>query len=582
MHEDSLTHSDDTMIPFSDSIYTDDMHDTLDSYVYEGDELYPFNEQDQWGWDGHLTPVPGFGFLPKRVNDELDHMTQDVANMTDLDMSNFSVATMDHFKCTILNETWTIFFPHLKDKPPEVLCPPLWDAASCIPPTLAGYTAVFPCMTMYNNKYYDTTNNATRSCLSTGHWDNLTDYSTCNELCIEEDNWNQTTKYIDCALLDGDQSTAELEISLHVYFIGYTISLIALLGAVFIFLSFREMRCLRHKIHIGLFLTLIMSDMSWIFTAFIQSLIQTEYYKVVIQIWCASQIVLRYFHLTTFFWMFLEGLYLFLQVQLPLTLASIKHLHFVVIGWGCPLLNMIIWCVLRIHNSENGSARHLQDEGLDSRESKVMSLVLACPFLEESSTDFYAYKMPVFILLIANSFFLVWIMVIVVSKLRARTAMDHDRRHYKAAKALVVVIPLFGFTYLLTLMGPSKESNPLAYTIFQSVRAVLLSTQGAVITLPYCYLNSEVQGVIKCHWERWKMVRNVEFECQSTRTSLAHSSIYYAQDSGNSSKLKILTQKLDSEMLLVPGSKSQTCSKSSSRENSYSEMSQPFSDAKFL
>ena len=176
-----------------------------------------------------------------------------------------------------------------------------------------------------------------------------------------------------------------------------------------------------------------------------------------------------------------------------------------------------------------------------------MSSVLACPFLEESSTDFYAYKMPVFILLIANSFFLVWIMVvswdiirhlfllydiefqIVVSKLRARTAMDHDRRHYKAAKALVVVIPLFGFTYLLTLMGPNKESNPLAYTIFQSVRAVLLSTQGAVITLPYCYLNSEVQGVIKCHWERWKMVRNVEYECQSTRTSLATSTIYYAQ-----------------------------------------------------
>ena len=107
--------------------------------------------------------------------------------------------------------------------------------------------------------------------------------------------------------------------------------------------------------------------------------------------------------------------------------------------------------------------------------------------------------------------------------------MDHDRRHFKAAKALVIVIPLFGLTYLLTLMGPNKESNPLAYTIFQSVRAVLLSTQGAVITLPYCYLNSEVQGVIKLHWDRWIMVRNVEYECQSTRTSLATSTIYYAQ-----------------------------------------------------
>ena len=79
-----------------------------------------------------------------------------------------------------------------------------------------------------------------------------------------------------------------------------------------------------------------------------------------------------------------------------------------------------------------------------------------------------------------------------MSKLRSRTALDHDRRHYKAAKALVIVIPLLGFTYLLTLMGPSEEESFLAFTIFQAVRAALLSTQGAVITLPYCFLNTEV------------------------------------------------------------------------------------------
>ena len=43
---------------------------------------------------------------------------------------------------------------------------------------------------------------------------------------------------------------------------------------------------------------------------------------------------------------------------------------------------------------------------------QVMGLVLSCPFLQEQSTDFYAYKLPIFILLIANSFFLVWIMVV--------------------------------------------------------------------------------------------------------------------------------------------------------------------------
>ena len=43
---------------------------------------------------------------------------------------------------------------------------------------------------------------------------------------------------------------------------------------------------------------------------------------------------------------------------------------------------------------------------------QVMGLVLSCPFLQEQSTDFYAYKLPIFVLLIANSFFLVWIMVV--------------------------------------------------------------------------------------------------------------------------------------------------------------------------
>ena len=59
--------------------FSDDMHDeyvNMNDYIYDGDSLYPFNNQDHMAWDGPLTPVPGFGFYPKRVNDELDHMTQ--------------------------------------------------------------------------------------------------------------------------------------------------------------------------------------------------------------------------------------------------------------------------------------------------------------------------------------------------------------------------------------------------------------------------------------------------------------------------------------------------------------------------
>ena len=91
----------------------------------------------------------------------------------------------------------------------------------------------------------------------------------------------------------------------------------------------REMRCLRHKIHIGLFVALIFTDLAWILAAFIQVVIAgilnlftnplsriqtfiggaTEHpdYETIISVWCNINVVLRYFHLTTFFWMFLEG-----------------------------------------------------------------------------------------------------------------------------------------------------------------------------------------------------------------------------------------------------------------------------------
>ena len=56
------------------------------------------------------------------------------------------------------------------------------------------------------------------------------------------------------------------------------------------------------------------------------------------------------FHLTNFYWVFLEGqtiiaiftilqyfvagFNLFLQVQFPLSLTSIKYKHFLIFGWG--------------------------------------------------------------------------------------------------------------------------------------------------------------------------------------------------------------------------------------------------------
>ena len=54
-------------------------------------------------------------------------------------------------------------------------------------------------------------------------------------------------------------------------------------------------------------------------------------------------------------------------------------------------------------------------------------------------------------------------------------------------------------------------------------RAVLLSTQGFTVTLPYCFLNTEVRGVVVHHWSRWRAARTVHHSLHSRQHSARNS-----------------------------------------------------------
>merc|ERR1712224_119416 len=111
-----------------------------------------------------------------------------------------------------------------------------------------------------------------------------------------------------------------------------------------------------------------------------------------------------------------------------------------------------------------------------------MGIVATCPYLQNSEQDIYIYKLPIFLLLLANTFFLIWIMA----------------------------------------FGPSSSGDLLLYRVYEGTRASLLSLQGVLISLPYCFFNSEVQNVIKIHWKRWEMVKEVgKTSSNHTVTTLA-------------------------------------------------------------
>jgi len=450
-----------------------------------------------------VIPVPGFGFLPLKVSRTIQSMFEDDLRASNLTQTDVPLDISDEIKCnSILIPTWKNFYPDLAARPAETVCPPKWDNASCIPPTIAGETAVFPCMAVFNGENYSPHFNATRECYLNGTWALTTDYNDC--LC------NSTHDCSEDLLEDGHN---DLDISIIIYLVGYVISFIALCCALAIFCSFREMRCLRHKIHVGLFCAFGLSALNWIFT---KTLPEIAFYILPIfdRVYCGSWVITFFFHLACFYWMFLEGLYLFLQVQFPLSLVSIKYKHFIIFGCCGPIMNIAIWVGLRILTYD-----------ANSKEDTIKN----CPFFEQNEVDFFVCEIPIFFILICNSFFLIWIMVIVVSKLRQKTAMDQDRKHWKAAKALIIVMPMLGFGYLVTLVGPSKNSTPWAYTVFQIVRSIVLSTQGLVISLPYCFLSGEVQNVVLSHYRRWQLVRTVGKGQISTRTSITASTTYSVQ-----------------------------------------------------
>ena len=68
----------------------------------------------------------------------------------------------------------------------QSVCPPLWDGASCLPPTPAGDLAVIPCMRMYNGEYYTPDRNASRQCKANGSWDIITDHTECSKVLWED------------------------------------------------------------------------------------------------------------------------------------------------------------------------------------------------------------------------------------------------------------------------------------------------------------------------------------------------------------------------------------------------------------
>uniref|UniRef100_A0A1A9V251 Diuretic hormone receptor n=1 Tax=Glossina austeni TaxID=7395 RepID=A0A1A9V251_GLOAU len=199
----------------------------------------------------------------------------------------------------------------------------------------------------------------------------------------------------------------------------------------------------------------------------------------------------HYFNLTNFFWMFVEGLYLYTLVVQTFTTDNLGALQYALIGWGCPAVVTIFWSIVKIYTP------HLENENF-------IGLTIDCSWMRESHID-WIFQGPASLVLLLNLIFLVRIMWVLITKLRSANTLE-TRQYRKAAKALLVLIPLFGITYLLVLVGPEQG---VSRNLFEIIRAFLISTQGFFVSLFFCFLNSEVRQTLRHRFDRWREHRNL-------------------------------------------------------------------------
>lgn len=88
----------------------------------------------------------------------------------------------------------------------------------------------------------------------------------------------------------------------------------------------------------------------------------------------------------------------------------------------------------------------------------------------------YFYILVMLLLLLPLMMMLMFLLPttqVLITKLRSANTLE-TRQYHKASKALLVLIPLFGITYLLVLVGPEQG---LSANVFDNTRAFLISTQ---------------------------------------------------------------------------------------------------------
>ncbi|XP_018326338.1 calcitonin gene-related peptide type 1 receptor-like isoform X1 [Agrilus planipennis] len=347
----------------------------------------------------------------------------------------------------------------------SLYCPPKWDSLLCWPLTPAGATANQSCPRIYG---YDTKRFAFRECWTNGSW---------YIHPISKKDWSN---YTTCVNNEDLEFRSFIN---HLFVIGYSISLAALLTSLIIFFMFKSLRCTRINVHIQLFISFAANNCMWII--WYKQVVSNP--KVVIDnpVWCQSlHLLIYYFMVANYMWMFCEGLHLHLVLVVVFIRDEVAMRWFFVIGWSVPLILILIYGLVRYNLAAD--TKHCWID--DSHSTWILTI-------------------PVCVSLLGSFVFLINVLRVIITIMHSQSNQPAPLSVRRAVRAALILVPLFGLQHILIPLRPDIH-DPYEH-LYQYITVVVVSLQGFCVSCLFCFANHDVHHAVrvfiyrKTHSSRW-------------------------------------------------------------------------------
>ncbi|XP_041421691.1 pituitary adenylate cyclase-activating polypeptide type I receptor isoform X3 [Xenopus laevis] len=375
-------------------------------------------------------------------------------------------------------------------------CPGMWDNITCWMPTEVGKEASVRCPALFsmlgsedemdfvdrslgwspeNLEEQQSEGIITRNCTENGWSEPFPHYSDACDFDINETGPDQDTYYLSVKAL---------------YTVGYSTSLVALTTAMVILCRFRKLHCTRNFIHMNLFVSFILRAISVFIKDEVLYAEQDNNHCHLSTVEC--KVVMVFFHycvMSNYFWLFIEGLYLFTLLVETFFPERRYFYWYTIIGWGTPLICVTIWAVLRLHFDN-----------------------LGCWDTNNNTALWWVIKGPVIGSIMINFVLFVGIIIILVQKLQSPDIGGNESSIYlRLARSTLLLIPLFGIHYTVFAFSPENVSKR-ERLVFE---LGLGSFQGFVVAILYCFLNGEFlpKGAIRNKEEMEELESQPVFCC---------------------------------------------------------------------